>query len=105
MGERETGREDGKAVYSKADYYYPFNGFFDRSPQQHRHFQRSTFGDVLAKLCRRMTWDIAFGRWLAFCVHPVSAWRARSRKARAVIVASYFTGAYLSVLSALALLN
>jgi len=72
---------------------------------KHGHFQQTAFGDVFAKVCRRMTWDIALGRWVAFCVHPVSAWRARSLKARAIIVASYFTGAYLSVLSALALIN
>jgi hypothetical protein len=52
-----------------------------------------------------MDWDLALGRWLAFCVHPICAWRVRSRKVRAVIVASYFTGGYVAVLAALAFVN
>lgn len=51
----------------------------------------------------RVSWDIAFGRWLAFCVHPVCAWHVRSTAVRAVIVSSYFTAAYLSVLLLLTL--
>jgi hypothetical protein len=50
-----------------------------------------------------MAWDLALGRWAAFCAHPVSAWRAKSRKVKAVIVTSYFAGAYLGVLAALTL--
>jgi hypothetical protein len=52
-----------------------------------------------------MNWDLALGRWLAFCAHPVCAWRARSRKVRAVIVTSYFAAAYVGVLTALTLVK
>jgi hypothetical protein len=62
-------------------------------------------GGVFANLCSHMSWDIALGRWLALCVHPVCAWRARSRRVRAVIVGSYFAGAYVSVLTALSIVQ
>jgi hypothetical protein len=48
-----------------------------------------------------MTWDIALGRWLALCVHPVCAWRRRSTIARAVVVTSYFAASYAGVLAVL----
>jgi hypothetical protein len=50
---------------------------------------------------RQMTWDLALGRWLAFCVHPVLAWRLRSPRVRAVVVTTYFTAGYIGVLTAL----
>jgi len=49
----------------------------------------------------RLTWDIAVGRWLALCLHPILAWRVRSTTVRAIVVTSYFTAGYLSVLTAL----
>jgi len=48
-----------------------------------------------------MTWDIAFGRWLAVCTHPICAWRVRSTTVRAIVVTSYFAAAYAGVLVAL----
>ena len=51
----------------------------------------------------RVSWDIALGRWLALCCHPICAWRVRSTRVRAVIVSSYFTAAYLGVLLLLTL--
>jgi hypothetical protein len=48
-----------------------------------------------------MSWEIAFGRWLALLVHPICAWRARSTVARTVVVASYFAASYAGVLVAL----
>jgi hypothetical protein len=48
-----------------------------------------------------MTWDIAVGRWLALCIHPICAWRVRSTRARAVVVTSYFAAGYAGVLVAL----
>jgi hypothetical protein len=45
-----------------------------------------------------MTWDIAVGRWLAVCVHPICAWRMRSTATRAVVVTSYFAAGYLAAL-------
>ena len=75
------------------------------TPHNTAIFCERWLGDGFANLCSRMTWDIALGRWLAFCFHPVCAWHRRSKRARAVIVTSYFTGAYLTVLTALALLD
>jgi hypothetical protein len=46
----------------------------------------------------RMSWDIAIGRWLALCLHPVCAWRVRSTTTRAVVVTSYFAAGYLAAL-------
>ena len=48
-----------------------------------------------------MSFEIVSGRWLALCFHPVCAWRLRSMKARAVVVSSYFSAAYLGVLLSL----
>jgi hypothetical protein len=48
-----------------------------------------------------MSWDIAVGRWLAVCLHPVCAWRVRSTATRAVVVTSYFAAGYLTALLAL----
>ena len=53
----------------------------------------------------RVPWDIAVGRWLALCAHPICAWRVRSTAVRAVVVTSYFTAAYLGGLVLLALVN
>jgi hypothetical protein len=41
-----------------------------------------------------MTWDIALGRWLALCLHPICAWRMRSKTIRALVVTSYFAAGY-----------
>ena len=48
-----------------------------------------------------MSLDIAVGRWMAFCAHPVCAWRARSPRVRALVVTSYFAAGYAAVLVAL----
>jgi hypothetical protein len=56
-------------------------------------------------LINRMSWDIALGRWLALCVHPVCAWRVRTAVSRAVVLISYFAAGYLGVLAALELLG
>ena len=48
-----------------------------------------------------MTWDIALGRWLALCAHPVCAWRVRSKRARVLVVSSYFVAGYAAALLAL----
>jgi hypothetical protein len=45
-----------------------------------------------------MTWDIALGRWLALCLHPICAWRMRSKTIRALVVTSYFAAGYVSAL-------
>jgi hypothetical protein len=45
-----------------------------------------------------MKWEIAFGRWLALCAHPICTWRVRSKTARALVVTSYFAAGYLAAL-------
>jgi len=45
-----------------------------------------------------MNWEIAFGRWLALCAHPICAWRVRSKTARALVVTSYFAAGYVAAL-------
>lgn len=49
------------------------------------------------------TWEIALGRWLALCAHPVCAWRARSMRARLIVVMSYFSAGYVGALALLTL--
>jgi hypothetical protein len=48
-----------------------------------------------------MPWDIAFGRWMALCAHPVCVWRVRSKRARVLVVTSYFAAGYGAALLAL----
>ena len=50
---------------------------------------------------QRIAWDIALGRWMAFCAHPVCAWRVRSTPVRALVVTAYFAASYIGVLVAL----
>ena len=45
-----------------------------------------------------MSFEIALGRWLAWVVHPESAWRQLHGRGRAVIVASYAGVGYLATL-------
>ena len=49
-------------------------------------------------------YEVFIGRAAAMCVHPHAAWRTRTRVDRMVILASYFTAAYATVLAALVLL-
>lgn len=35
---------------------------------------------------------------MAFCAHPVCAWRVRSKAIRALLVTSYFTAGYTGML-------
>ena len=53
----------------------------------------------------QLRWDVALGRWLALCAHPICAWRVRSTRARALVVTSYFAASYVGVLMVLALIN
>jgi hypothetical protein len=45
--------------------------------------------------------ELVIGRWLAWCSHPVAAWRVLPASGRTLILASYFVSAYLAVLFAL----
>ena len=46
-------------------------------------------------------WEVALGRWLALCAHPICAWRARSTRARLIVLVSYFGAGYVGVFAAL----
>jgi hypothetical protein len=46
-------------------------------------------------------WEVALGRWLALCAHPVCAWRARSTRERVIVLMSYFSAGYVGVFMAL----
>jgi len=45
--------------------------------------------------------EVGIGRSLAFCVHPVAAWRVLSPPRRALIAGAYFAAGYLAILAAL----
>jgi hypothetical protein len=44
------------------------------------------------------------GRSLAFCAHPLTAWRVVSRSWRLLIVVGYFVAAYATILGTLLVL-
>jgi hypothetical protein len=48
--------------------------------------------------------EVLIGQSLAACVHPIAAWRSTARSFRVMLLAGYFTAAYVGVLSALVLL-
>jgi hypothetical protein len=50
-----------------------------------------------------MSLELFIGRGLAFCVHPMAAWRVLSSPGRAAVVAAYAGAAYVTVLSVLLL--
>jgi len=47
--------------------------------------------------------EVLIGRTLALCAHPSIAWRTQPTRIRAVVLATYFTAGYLTVLAGLAL--
>ena len=47
--------------------------------------------------------DVAIGRALACCVHPVASWRLLPAYGRVVLVAAYVSASYVTVLTALLL--
>jgi len=49
--------------------------------------------------------EVVIGRWLAWCSHPVAAWRVLPTSGRVLIVASYFVSSYAAVLLALLAFN
>jgi hypothetical protein len=50
-----------------------------------------------------MTFDLLLGRGLAFCVHPMAAWRVLSAPGRTFVVVAYAGAAYVAVLGVLLL--
>jgi hypothetical protein len=49
--------------------------------------------------------ELFVGRSLAFCAHPLAAWRVLPRSRRMLIVAAYFVAAFVTTLSALVILK
>ncbi len=45
--------------------------------------------------------EVLIGRSAALCVHPIAAWRSRSRNDQALLVASYVAISYVVVLGLL----
>jgi hypothetical protein len=45
--------------------------------------------------------ELVIGRWLAWCSHPVAAWRVLPMSGRVLILTSYFVSSYAAVLLAL----
>jgi hypothetical protein len=50
-----------------------------------------------------MTLELLIGRGLAFCAHPLAAWRVLSTPGRACVVAAYAGAGYVAVLGILLL--
>jgi hypothetical protein len=49
--------------------------------------------------------EVAIGRTLAVCVHPVAAWRARPAYRRLLLFSGCFTASYILVFLALQFLS
>ena len=45
--------------------------------------------------CRSHRLEVLIGRSVALCIHPLAAWRSRSRKDRALLLISYFAISYV----------
>jgi|tagenome__1003787_1003787.scaffolds.fasta_scaffold20012610_2 hypothetical protein len=45
--------------------------------------------------------DVALGRALACCLHPVASWRLLPAHGRVVLVAAYVSASYVTVFAAL----
>jgi len=48
-----------------------------------------------------MPFEIVMGRGLAFCVHPIAAWRRLPKSGRALLLTAYVSASYVIVLTAL----
>jgi hypothetical protein len=49
--------------------------------------------------------EIAMGRSLAICLHPMAAWRSSSHRKRLVLLGGYIGAGYFATLVALRLLS
>jgi hypothetical protein len=47
---------------------------------------------------RRMSIEVALGRWMACAVHPEAAWRKSRARERALLVVTYVGAGYLATL-------
>ena len=79
----------------------PFKHVIAESPQFLRFLVWRTFCDWLSPMRTRLPWEFVVGRWMAFCAHPVCAWRVPSKALRALLVTSYFAAGYTGMLVAL----
>jgi hypothetical protein len=61
-------------------------------------------GSVLTIQRPSTRFETFVGRALAVSIHPVAAWRTRSRRDVAVLVGAYFAAGYLAILATLFLL-
>jgi hypothetical protein len=50
-----------------------------------------------------MSMELLIGRGLAFCAHPLAAWRVLSTPGRAFVVTAYACAGYVAVLGVLLL--
>ncbi len=61
-------------------------------------------GGVFAFTECSMSLELLIGRGLAFCVHPMAAWRVLSTPGRAFVISAYAVGGYVAVLARCCLL-
>jgi hypothetical protein len=53
----------------------------------------------------RMAPEVVIGRWLAFCAHPIAAWRLLPKSGRCLIALSYAAVSYAAALGILLTLD
>lgn len=49
--------------------------------------------------------EVVIGRWLAFCAHPIAAWRLLPKSGRCLIALSYAAVSYAAALGILLTLD
>ena len=54
-------------------------------------------GPIIASY-KRMSLEVALGRWMACAVHPAAAWRKSRARERALLVATYVGAGYVATL-------
>jgi hypothetical protein len=87
-----------EAVCSEADICVPPGFQFPGKRGKKPTFSAVSLLAAFLPFHAAMNWEIAFGRWLALCAHPICAWRVRSKTARALVVTSYFAAGYMAAL-------
>ena len=63
------------------------------------------FGWRHSCLEHRMAPEVVIGRWLAFCAHPIAAWRLLPKSGRCLIALSYAAVSYAAALGILLTLD
>jgi hypothetical protein len=91
-------------VTPQGDIRHSIGTAFTGARAQFAGKRADTDGGVFAS-CTRMAPEVVIGRWLAFCAHPIAAWRLLPRSGRCLIALSYAAVSYAAALGVLVLIS